>query len=57
MRGILLQTEQPERNIKRYKPKGPTHVPVLRIAILMEERVDVIRTSSFKELQKIFLID
>lgn len=50
MRGILLQTQQPEREIRGMKPKFKLAMPVKRTAELIEERLDILRTSSIDEI-------
>jgi hypothetical protein len=50
LRGILLQTRKPERELKRRRPKGPLHLPVQRLAEIIEERVERITNCPLEEI-------
>ncbi len=50
MRGIILQTRQPEQDLKHLRPKGSITVKATRIAEIMEERYDIITTCKPKDM-------
>lgn len=44
LRGVILQTRKVERTMFGLKPKGPLNLKASRIAVIIEERVDLITT-------------
>lgn len=56
MRGILLQREGPEREVKRHRPKRPITLNIVRMAELIEERLDILKSVDYEDLYE-YLID
>lgn len=52
-RGIILQTRQPERDLKHRKPKGPLHVKATRIAEIIEDRLTLITECDVNEILRL----
>lgn len=51
MRGVLLGLEGPKRDLRRQRTKKDTTVPVRRIAELVEERLDIVRSAPYETLR------
>lgn len=51
IRGILLQVQNPTKDISRKSPKGKLSIPARRIMCIIEERIDVVRSSTLNVLK------
>jgi hypothetical protein len=52
IRGVVLQVDHPTNNIDGKASKGPLSIPVRRIMVSIENRLDLVKTSDVKELRE-----